>query len=41
MSSTYRKLGIEFKPFTKDQIADSIAQIQSMRLEQILVGESE
>ncbi|CAD8074658.1 unnamed protein product [Paramecium sonneborni] len=41
MSSTYRKLGIEFKPFTKDQISDSIAQIQSMRLEQILVGESE
>ncbi|CAD8058415.1 unnamed protein product [Paramecium primaurelia] len=41
MSSTYKKLGIEFKPFTKDQISDSIAQIQSMRLEQILVGESE
>ncbi|CAD8060541.1 unnamed protein product [Paramecium primaurelia] len=41
MSSTYKKLGIEFKELPQSQTDEAIYSIQSMRLEQILISEGE
>ena len=41
MSTTLKKLGIEFKEISQNQIDDAVASIQSMRLEQILIADNE
>ncbi|CAD8145327.1 unnamed protein product [Paramecium pentaurelia] len=41
MSSTLKKLGIEFKELPQSQVDEAIYSIQTMRLEQILISEGE
>ncbi|CAD8064649.1 unnamed protein product [Paramecium sonneborni] len=41
MSSTFKKLGIEFKELPQSQVDEAVQSIQSMRLEQILISEGE
>ncbi|CAD8076090.1 unnamed protein product [Paramecium sonneborni] len=41
MSSTFKKLGIEYKELPQSQVDEAIYSIQSMRLEQILISEGE